>query len=140
HKLLTIAVLAMTLVLVGGASPASAAPPTAPPGFSVTVYNNLGMQPYGLTNFITLPGDGRTMLALTKYGDVHRLTISPDEQTKQSTVIGHVNVFSQGDRGLLGISLASDYLTSGTIYLLYDAFAVGDDVPHGVLQSFVVTN
>src|SRR4051812_15646021 len=121
RRVITLALLAMGLAAVPLATQASAAPPTLPPGFSAITYD-AGMFQYDLTNILPVPGSNR-LIATGKGGRVVRVDIAGDgldSSDATTATIAQLPVYSQGDRGLLGITTSSDYLTSGHLFLLYD--------------------
>jgi glucose/arabinose dehydrogenase len=75
-----------------------------------------------LTNFVVIPGT-QTMLATGKSGRVTRVDVTGDGMDASdatATIIGNMPAYYQGDRGLLGISLAGDYATTKHVNMLWD--------------------
>lgn len=86
------------------------------------VQYDAGMFEYDLTNFVGLPG-GNNFLATGKSGRVTTVAVAGDGLNSSDAtpnIIGNMPTYYQGDRGLLGISLASDYATSKHVFMLWD--------------------
>src|SRR5262249_54942768 len=116
---LIVAALATAIpAVVVPASPASALAPTQYrlSGFSLGTGQDTNM-PDTLTNFVYLPSG--QILAINKNGQVRRGTFggslwAPVSFTTQDPINSDV------DRGMVGIAIAPDYASTGTVYLLYD--------------------
>jgi glucose/arabinose dehydrogenase len=121
RRVITLALLVMGLAAVPlAASPASAAP-SIPTGFKLVSYD-AGMFEYDLTGFVTIPGT-QTMLATGKSGRMTRVDVTGDgldPSDASATIIGNLPTYYQGDRGLLGLTLAQDYLATNHVFVLWD--------------------
>jgi glucose/arabinose dehydrogenase/PKD repeat protein len=152
RRLLILALIMAGLAMIPIASTgtASAAPSGLPTGFRTVAYD-AGMFQYDLTNFVVVPST-QSMVATGKSGRITRVDIAGDgldPSDASPTIIAQVPTYYQGDRGVLGISLASDYLASGHLYLLWDycqGQASNDQqcipdggTPTGRLSQFTVT-
>lgn len=104
--LVALAALAATLVATG---PAAAAP-TLPDGWRTRATAS-GQGPYNLTDFF-LTADG----AMVTAGKTGRLThVAPDGRV---TTLAHLDVWSEGDAGLLGLEPTADHATTGRFHLV----------------------
>ena len=109
---LAAALVTVASVVLVPASPASAASLTFTAGFNASTFTTA---PSALTNFTFLP-NSTNMLATTKSGQLSRGSMNGGWATVSWPSEGIV--YSQGDRGLLGIDV--DPLDSRIVYLLYD--------------------
>lgn len=122
RRILTLALVVAGLAAVplAQASPAGAAP-TVPSGYRMVQYD-AGMFEYDLTNFTTIPGTN-TMLATGKSGRLTRVDIAGDGLSPSDanvSILGNMPTYYQGDRGMLGISLAQDYAATRHVFILWD--------------------
>ena len=108
------AVLLASVGVIVAATPASAL--SLPSGFSLV---SVPTGASNLTNFAFLPDGTDTMLVIGKCGPVRRVTQTGTSVAVSFTPSG-TTVNCEGDRGLVGIDLARDYATSGTVYLTYN--------------------
>jgi glucose/arabinose dehydrogenase len=110
--------LAVPVVVLPTATTASALAPTQyrVPGFSLGTGQDTNM-PDTLTNFVYLPS-GR-ILAINKTGQV-RLGTWGGPLWSPVTFNPKSPINSDVDRGLVGLAIANDYATSGTVFLMYD--------------------
>jgi glucose/arabinose dehydrogenase len=116
---LTVEVALASLVAAIPTAPSASSQPNITQGFLLQG-TETGLASFDLTNFAFLPGGD--MLVIAKSGALRLVT-----QTGVSSSIAtnpSISVNSCGDRGLLGIALANNYATSGTLYLLYDTPAM----------------
>ena len=120
RRAIILALLAMGLAAVPLATQASAAP-SVPTGFKLVSYD-AGMFEYDLTGFVTIPGT-QTLLATGKSGRMTRVDVTGDgldPSDATATIIGNLPTYYQGDRGLLGLTLAQDYLATNHVFVLWD--------------------
>src|SRR5688500_2041371 len=105
---MTAALAVSTLALtVATATPAAVAP-TLAPGFR-RVAIPTGMPDFQLTNFVFLPSG--EMLVAGTCGHLRRI-----DQSGAGINLPSIPVNCIGDRGLLGIDIAPDYISSGIVY------------------------
>src|SRR2546430_6746987 len=110
-----VAAVALPVVVLPGAPPASAlqTPQIRVSGFSFG--QPIGTNNTNLTNFVYLPNG--LILTLGKEGIV---TLVNGGLITSVGVNFRDPINSDVDRGVVGIALAPDYASSGTLYLLYD--------------------
>lgn len=113
YRLLALIVLIAALVPAASGRPAAAAA-TLPDGFSETVVAE------GLTNATAMAfaPDGR-LFVLQQGGNVRIIK----DGALLATPFLSLNVFNQGERGLLGITFDPDFATNGYVYLYYTTTA-----------------
>jgi glucose/arabinose dehydrogenase len=116
--LLAVAVAAVALpVVVLPAAPSASA--LQPPQIRVSGFSfgqPIPTNNTNLTNFVYLPNG--SILTLGKEGIVTR--VDPNGSITSVSVSFANGINSDVDRGVVGIDLAPDYASSGTLYLLYD--------------------
>jgi glucose/arabinose dehydrogenase len=125
-----VAALALAVpVVVGPASPAAAAP-SLTPGFNIASFSDLGnVISGGVTDFAYLPSGQIVAISKTGFVGVGPPPGGAGTWTRlavNGVADAPVSVNSDGDRGLVGLALSSDFSTSRHVYLLYDYNATGN--------------
>src|SRR6476646_1177345 len=126
-----VAAVALPVVVLPAAPPASAlqTPQVRVSGFSFG--QPIATNNTNLTNFVYLPNG--LILSLGKEGTVTLVNTSNGSITPVGVSFAN-QVNSDVDRGVVGIDLAPDYASSGTLYLLYD-YNLGGCAPKETAQA-----